>query len=52
MVGHQEGEDKLARLIDALINAGRNDDIAKVATDKNYREKLYHEFKISNSNDV
>ncbi len=50
--GHQAGEDKLARLIDALINAGRNDDIAKVATDKNYREKLYHEFKISNSNDV
>ncbi len=52
VVGHQAGEDKLARLIDALINAGRNDDIAKVATDKNYREKLYLEFNIDEPKDV
>ncbi len=50
--GHQAGEDKLARLIDALINAGRNDDIAKVATDKNYREKLYLEFNIVEPKDI
>ena len=44
--GRVEGENKLLRLIDALYNVGRQDDIAKLYADKNLREKLYKEFNI------
>ena len=44
--GREEGENKLLRLIDALYNVGRQDDIAKLYADKNLREKLYKEFNI------
>lgn len=45
--GMTEGEAKLARLINALIESGRNDDISKVSTDKEYRARLYNEFNIT-----
>ena len=44
--GEKKGENKLGALIDSLINAGRNDEIQKVASDEKYRQKLYEEFGI------
>ena len=44
--GRDEGEKKLGALIDSLINAGRNDEIKKVTSDAEYRQKLYVEFGI------
>ncbi|MGN0583068.1 MAG: hypothetical protein ACI4KB_10250, partial [Oscillospiraceae bacterium] len=44
--GRAEGENKLGALIDSLINAGRNDEIQKVTSDAEYRQKLYEEFGI------
>ena len=45
--GFKQGEDKLGRLIAHLIGLGQNDDIAKVATDTKYRQKLYVKYGIS-----
>ena len=39
--GRTEGEDKMNRLILNLIQAGRQEDIEKVAKDKKYRDQLY-----------
>ena len=44
--GRQEGENKLGRLILLLTKDGRVEDITKAASDDEYREKLYKEFKI------
>ena len=44
--GKDEGENKLGALIDSLIDAGRNDEIKKAASDAEYRQKLYEEFGI------
>ncbi len=44
--GRAEGENKLLCLIDALCNAGRQNDIAKLYSDKTLRENLYKEFNI------
>ena len=44
--GFTEGENKLGTLINSLINAGRNDEIEKAASDAEYRQKLYDEFGI------
>ncbi|MDO5151662.1 MAG: hypothetical protein Q4D76_20120, partial [Oscillospiraceae bacterium] len=40
------GENKLSALINFLIDAGRNDEIQKVTSDVEYRQKLYEEFGI------
>ena len=42
--GREEGENLLASLINKLLSAGRNEDIAKVANDQVLREKLYIQF--------
>ena len=44
--GRTEGENKLGALINSLINAGRNDEIQKVASDEKYRQEMYEEFGI------
>ena len=44
--GEEKGENKLGALIDSLIDAGRNDEIKKVTSDAEYRQKLYKEFGI------
>lgn len=44
--GRAEGEDKMSMLINKLIAAGRNDDVAKAAADRAERNKLYAEFGI------
>ena len=44
--GRTEGEDKMNRLILSLIQAGRQEDIEKVAKDKKYRDLLYKEYGI------
>ena len=44
--GRDAGEKKLGALIDSLIDAGRNDEIKKVTSDAEYRQKLYVEFGI------
>ncbi|MBR5913110.1 MAG: hypothetical protein IKZ58_01925 [Selenomonadaceae bacterium] len=44
--GLEKGENKSYRLIDALFNAGQQDDIAKLYADKTLCEKLYEEFNI------
>ena len=41
-----KGENKLSALINSLIDAGRNDEIKKVTSDAEYRQKLYKEFGI------
>ena len=44
--GEAKGENKLSALINSLIDAGRNDEIQKVTSDAEYRQKLYTEFGI------
>jgi hypothetical protein len=45
--GEQIGENKLAKLINSLMNDQRQDDVMKATTDKDAREKLYKEYKIT-----
>ena len=40
------GEDKMNRLVLSLIQAGRQEDIEKAASDKKYRDHLYKEYGI------
>ena len=47
--GRHEGETLFASLISKLLSLGRNDDIAKVATDQILREKLYLQFGLKKS---
>ena len=44
--GRQEGEEKLATLMNLLYREHRFEDIGRVASDKQYKEKLYKEFNI------
>ena len=45
--GRVEGEDKLARLIRILLDQGRYEDVSKVASDVEFRNKLYAEEEIA-----
>ena len=45
--GIEQGEDKLSRLIAKLMENGRSQDIIRVTQDKQYRNKLYQEYLIS-----
>ena len=44
--GRQEGEEKLSNLMNLLYRAHRFEDIGRVASDKQYKEKLYKEYNI------
>ena len=44
--GRQEGEEKLATLMNLLYREHRFEDIGRVASDKQYKEKLYKEYNI------
>ena len=44
--GKELGEKKLSTLITKLIDAGRNEDVAKAASDENARKVFYLEFGI------
>ena len=43
-IGIGEGEDKLGKLINLLMQSNRSEDVTKAATDKEARKKLYKEF--------
>ena len=45
--GQDEGMDIFAALIKVLSDAGRYEDIARVSTDKEYRDKLFTEFNLN-----
>ena len=45
--GRVEGEDKLARLITALKEEGRDEEVFKAASDVEFRNKLYKELGIA-----
>lgn len=42
--GEKRGVDKFARLVSKLIQAGHYAELEKAANDREYREKLFHEF--------
>ena len=42
--GISQGEEKLGRLIQLLIQNSRSDEISRVVTDRQYQETLYQEF--------
>ena len=42
--GIRQGEEKLGRLIQLLIQNSRSDEISRVVTDRQYQETLYQEF--------
>ena len=42
--GIRQGEEKLGRLIQLLIQNSRSDEISRVVTDRQYQEALYQEF--------
>jgi len=44
--GRQEGQNLLGSLITTLLSLGRNDDVARAASDPAYRKKLFAEFHI------
>lgn len=46
--GVEKGEDKLSRLIARLMEDKRSQDVIKVTQDKQYRNKLYEEYRIDN----
>lgn len=45
--GRQEGENQLAKLMFALLDANRNTDAVRAASDPEYRQKLYKEFQLA-----
>ena len=45
--GMEKGESKLGALIDRLLKLGRNSDVARAATDSEYRQQLYKEFQLA-----
>lgn len=45
--GRSEGEQKLANLVSVLIADGKADEVARVASDKEYRDSLYKKYAIS-----
>ncbi len=42
-VGRIEGENRFARLVQELMDGGRNEDLKKAVSDQSYREQLYME---------
>ena len=44
--GRIEGEEKLATLLELLYKEHKFEDIGRVASDKQYKEKLYKEYNI------
>ena len=44
--GVQMGEERLGRLCEALIDAGRMEDLKKAVSNEEYRKELYQEFDI------
>ena len=47
LIGEKKGEKKVTDLINKLLAANRTEDIAKIASDTRYRNKLYKEFQIN-----
>jgi hypothetical protein len=47
LIGEKKGEKKFADLLQKLLAANRIEDIAKIASDTRYRNKLYKEFQIN-----
>lgn len=45
--GMERGENRFARLVQILMDSGRNDDLRKAATDQKYRERLYQEVNLA-----
>ena len=45
--GEKKGEKRFADLLQKLLAANRTEDIAKIASDARYRNKLYKEFQIN-----
>lgn len=45
--GKAEGENRLAKLVQVLMDSGRNEDLRKALSDQSYREKLYIEAGLS-----
>ena len=41
--GRAEGENRLAKLVQVLMDNGRNEDLKKALSDQSYREQLYME---------
>ena len=46
-MGKTEGEEKMFDLIQRLVDAGRFNEISKIKDNKEYRQKLYKEYGIS-----
>lgn len=44
--GRQEGQERMSQLILLLLKQNRNEDIAKVAADRDYQEQLFKEFNL------
>lgn len=45
--GRAEGENRLAKLVQVLMDNGRNEDLKKALSDQSYREQLYMEAGLS-----
>ncbi len=45
--GRAEGENRFAKLVQILMDSGRNDDLRKAASDQKYREQLYMEVNLA-----
>ena len=44
--GRKEGEERLGMLMSLLLKENRHDDVAKAASDADFREKLFKEYGI------
>ena len=44
--GRKEGEERLGMLMNLLLKENRHDDVAKAASDADFREKLFKEYDI------
>lgn len=42
-----DGENKMGKLINILLNQGRTEDLSKAANDSDFRQQLYQEFQIA-----
>ena len=45
-LGKEKAEASFSQLISKLLSLGRSQDVGKIASDREYREKLYAEFGI------
>lgn len=45
--GRAEGENRFVKLVQMLMDSGRNDDLRRAATDQKYREQLYMEVNLT-----